>query len=195
MNQLRLPLRHGTAVAALTSTPARRVLAVAAFATLTALSARASVPLGAVPVSLQTLAVLLSGLLLGPALGAAAQVSYLAAGAVGLPVFVGGAGLAYLFGPTGGFLIAFPAAAAAAGAIATGFRRSDRLQQVLVYAAAAVVATLLVYLGGWAQLAALTGDAVRALRLGVLPFLIGDALKILIAVAVADRLRRAPVLE
>jgi biotin transport system substrate-specific component len=141
-----------------------------------------------VPVSLQTLVVLLSGLLLGPRLGAPRRRLYLMAGASGLPVFAGGLGVAYLFGPTGGYLLAFPVAACVAGHVAAQPAAAG-LADVLL-AAAAVAATLTVYAGGWAQLAALTGDAGAALRLGVLPFLVGDVAKVVVAVILAGRLRR-----
>jgi biotin transport system substrate-specific component len=190
MGQVMTQVRRITAVEVLTTVPARRVFAVATFTLLTALSAHVAVwmPGTMVPVSLQTLVVLMSGLLLGPRLGAAAQTAYLMAGASGLPVFAGGLGVAYLFGPTGGYLLAFPVAAAVAGHLASHARGGPMLRTV-VLAAAAVAATLVVYAGGWAQLTALTGDAGTALRLGVLPFLAGDAAKVVMAVVLAGRLR------
>ena len=105
---------------------ARRALAVLAFAGATALGAYVSVPLPGtvVPVTMQTLFVVLSGLLLGPWLGAASQVSYLALGLSGVPVFAGGSlGLVALLSPTGGYLLAFPLGAFAAGALAGPARR------------------------------------------------------------------------
>jgi biotin transport system substrate-specific component len=191
MGQVMTQVRRIAAAEVLTTMPARRVVAVSTFTLLTALSAHVSVwlPGMMVPVSLQTLVVLLSGLLLGPRLGAAAQTAYLMAGASGLPVFAGGLGIAYLFGPTGGYLLAFPVAAWMAGQVATHARGNEAWRTV-VLAAAAVAATLVVYAGGWAQLAALTGDAGAALRLGVLPFLVGDVAKVVVAVILAGRLRR-----
>jgi biotin transport system substrate-specific component len=191
MGQVMTQVRRIAAAEVLTTVPARRVVAVATFTLLTAVSAHVSVwlPGMMVPVSLQTLVVLLSGLLLGPRLGAAAQTVYLMAGASGLPVFAGGLGVAYLFGPTGGYLLAFPVAAWMAGHVAMHARGGEAWRTV-VLAAAAVAATLVVYAGGWAQLAALTGDAGAALRLGVLPFLVGDVAKVVVAVILAGRLRR-----
>lgn len=191
MNTTLLQIRRAAEVEVLTSVPARRAFAVLAFVLLTAFSAHASAPLPgtAVPVSLQTLVVLLSGMLLGPRLGFAAQSAYLAAGAAGLPVFALGLGLPYLFGPTGGYLLAFPAAAAVAGWVARAAVGSTA-RTVLVLSAAAVAGTLVVYAGGWAQLALLTGDARSALLMGIVPFLVGDALKVVVAVALALRIRR-----
>jgi biotin transport system substrate-specific component len=190
MNTTLLQLRRAAAIEVLTSVPARRAFAVLTFTLLTAFSAHVSAPLPgtAVPVSLQTLMVLLSGMLLGPWLGAAAQTAYLAAGAAGLPVFAMGLGLPYLFGPTGGYLLAFPAAAAAAGMIAV-YARGGAVRQAAVLAAAALAATIVVYAGGWAQLSLLTGNARAALFMGVVPFLIGDLLKLAIAVVLALRIR------
>lgn len=167
-----------------------KVLAVVLFALLTALGARVAVPVPgtAVPVTLQTLFVLLAGALLGPRLGAASQLAYLAAGIAGLPAFVAGGGPAYLFGPTGGYLLAFPAAAAAAGWVAA--RAPTRPGPALVWLAIGLfLATLIVFAGGAAQLAVLTGDFGRAVQLGVLPFLIGDVVKVLVAAVVSVRLR------
>jgi hypothetical protein len=117
MSELLLQARRLAAVEVVSAAPVRRALLLALFALLTALGAYVAVPLpvGPVPLSLQTLFVLLCGLLLGPRLGAAAQAAYLTAGFVGLPVFAQGfGGPGVLLGPTGGYLIAFPAAAALA---------------------------------------------------------------------------------
>jgi biotin transport system substrate-specific component len=191
MGQVMSHVRRVAAAEVLTTVPARRVFAMATFTLLTALSAHASVwlPGMMVPVSLQTLVVLMSGLLLGPRLGAAAQTAYLMAGASGLPVFAGGLGAAYLFGPTGGYLLAFPVAAFVAGHVAAQARGSAATR-IAVMTIAAVAATLVVYAGGWAQLSALTGDPAAAFRLGVLPFVVGDLAKVVVAVILAGRLRR-----
>ena len=121
MTNLVLQLRKLSGIEVVASRAHRRVMVVVAFALLTALSAYVAVPIPGtqVPVTLQTLVVVLSGALLGPGLGAAAQATYLTAGMLGAPVFSGGAaGLGWLFGPTGGYLLAFPAAAAVVGVLA-----------------------------------------------------------------------------
>jgi biotin transport system substrate-specific component len=191
MNHVFTQIRRAADVQVLTSVPAQRAFAVLAFALLTAFSAHVSAPVPgtAVPVSLQTLVVLLSGMLLGPALGAATQTAYLMAGAAGLPVFAAGLGVPYLFGPTGGYLLAFPAAAAVAGAVAV-HARGGAVRQIALLTLAAVLATNTVYAGGVAQLTLLTGIAGNAFRMGVLPFLPGDLAKIAIAVVLAMRIRR-----
>jgi biotin transport system substrate-specific component len=191
MSQVMVQLRRAATYEVVSSLPARRAVAVLAFTLLTAFSAHASVLLPGTPVSvsLQTLVVLMSGLLLGPALGASAQMLYLAAGAAGLPVFAMGMGLPYLFGPTGGYLLAFPAAAAIAGAVAA-YATGTSARRVGVTVLAAALATAAVYAGGWSQLALLTGDPGTAFRAGVLPFLVGDVAKIVVAVILTNRLRR-----
>src|ERR1043166_8789377 len=89
------------------------------FSLLTALAAQIVIPVGSVPFTAQTFAVLLTGALLGSRLGAITMIVYLVEGASGLPFFRGGgAGIAHLMGPTGGYLIAFPAAAFITGAFA-----------------------------------------------------------------------------
>ena len=150
----------------------RRILAVAGFAAATAVAAKLSVPLPGTPVpfTLQPLVVLLAGALLGARFGAASQAMYLLAGAAGLPVFVAGGGLAYLFGPTGGYLLAYPAAAFIVGAL-SGAGRLRTLGSLLAGLAA-------IYAGGLAWLAAV-GAFDAAVALGLRPFLLADLVKVL----------------
>lgn len=161
-----------------------RVGGIAAFALLTALGAflRLPLPFTPVPVTLQTFFVLMAGVYLGGRDGAASQVAYLAVGAIGLPVFAGGAGAAHLLGPTGGYLLAFPVAAWIVGATV---RPGDRLPHALTMF---VVAKLLVFGLGTAWLAYVLGvDAGRAIALGVVPFLPGAVLKIAAATTLVVR--------
>ena len=160
----------------------RRAAAVILGAALVAVAAQVSIPLPGtpVPLTLQPLAVLLVGGLLGPVLGAASLILYLALGAVGLPVFTpyGLPGLARLLGPTGGYLLAYPVAAFAVGRVAGDGKRWGRL------ALALLAGLTLIHLGGLAQLLILTGSVTSAVRLGTLPFLLGDLLKLGIAILV-----------
>jgi biotin transport system substrate-specific component len=184
-------VRKLTVAAAVPNRTARRVVAVVAFAVLTALAARLSVPLpGLVPVTMQTLAVTLAGALLGPYLGAASQVLYLLAGISGLPVFAMGSGFAYLFGPTGGYLLSYPLAAALTGVLAGRTADPSFMRGFLRIAIAMLLASALTLALGAAQLTLLTGDAQRALRVGVLPFIIGDLLKVALGALIAQRARR-----
>ena len=166
----------------------RRTIGIAAFVAATALSAYVvfPLPLTPVPVTLQPLVVLLAGILLGPVVGASAMVAYIALGMAGVPVFAGGgAGLPWLLGPTGGFLMAFPAAAFVAGWVAGG--AGARWYRV---ALAALLGLVVLYLGGVSQLLVVTGqDLGSALALGVLPFLAGDRVKVALATMVAAGIR------
>ena len=109
-----------------------------AFTAASALAARLEIPHEPVPYTLQTLIVLLAGAVLGPRNGAISQLAYLAAGVLGAPVFAGGTfGLARLIGPTGGYLIAFPLAAAVVGFLA--LRRRNLLWSFVAMTSGLVV--------------------------------------------------------
>lgn len=155
----------------------RKSIRLALAVALTAVAAQVAIPIPGtpVPITLQTLAVILSGALLGPWLGAASQCLYVVSGALGLPVFAaGGAGVAWLLGPTGGYLLAFPAAAAVTGFV-IGARRAGWVRSVLALTAG----TAVILAGGVAQLAVITGSGpAAAVALGVTPFLFGAAAKI-----------------
>ena len=171
-----------------------RVLAVLLGAVLVAVAAQISIPLPGtpVPMTLQPMAVLLVGGLLGARLGALSMILYLAMGAAGLPVFtptVPLVGIARLLGPTGGYLLAYPIAAYSVGALLTPGRRPGVSSSQWVRAALAVFSGLvLIHLGGLAQLAILTGNVSAAARFGTLPFLLGDLLKLAILVPVLTKL-------
>ncbi len=158
----------------------RDALLVLTFSLVTALSAQVAVPLPwtPVPVTGQTFGVLLTGALLGPRLGALALLLYLVEGTCGLPFFAGGGfGPARLLGSTGGYLLAFPLAAALVGWLAT--RGWDR--QPLLMLAAMLLGSAVIYMLGAAQLAHFVG-APRAFTIaGILPFLPGDIVKALLA--------------
>jgi biotin transport system substrate-specific component len=120
------------------STILAQIFWIAVFALGTAAGARLEIPHQPVPYTLQTLVVLLSGAFLGSRNGALSQILYLGAGILGAPVFAGGAfGLTPFFGPTGGYLLAFPLAAAVVGALAPRGRS-------LVWAFASMTGGLLV---------------------------------------------------
>ena len=143
------------------------------------------IPLTPVPVTLQPLFVILAGVALGPRLGASAMAAYLALGAAGAPVFAaGGAGLPWLLGPTGGYLVAMPAAAYLAGTIAGRDRATLRTLSGLTTGVAVL------YVGGISQLILITGQGLgEVFALAVLPFLVGDATKILLALLLSRKIR------
>ena len=138
---------------------------------------RIPLPFTPVPLTGQTFAVLLVGAALGSKRGAASLALYTLMGAVGLPFFAGGAsGLAYMSGPTLGYLVGFVIAAYVMGLLAErGLERSVRTSLVPFLAG-----TLVIYLFGAVWLAVLLGVE-QALTLGVLPFLVGDAIKLVLA--------------
>jgi biotin transport system substrate-specific component len=150
---------------------------------LTALMARVEIPLPFTPVPItgQTFAVLLVGAALGSRRGALSMAVYLLEGALGLPVFAGGAaGLARLRGPTGGYLIGFIAAAFVTGWLAE--RGWDR--RPATTALAMLTGNAVIYLFGLPWLAWFVGGFLGpkgALALGLLPFVPGDLLKLLLA--------------
>jgi biotin transporter BioY len=159
----------------------RQVGLVIGFSLLTALSAQVVIPLGPVPITGQTFAVLLTGALLGSRLGAMAMIAYLIEGASGLPFFAGGAGILHLMGPTGGYLIAFPAAAFITGAFAEQGWDRKYLTAVAAMAAGSVVIILCGCL--WFSFVTRTSPLV-AFQFTVLKFIPGDIIKIALAAAV-----------
>jgi len=168
-----------------------RVAATLFVAALTAAASQISVPLlfTPVPFTLQPMIVLLGGAVLGPRLGLAAQVAYLAAGVAGFPVFAFSPelpqGAARLVGPTGGYLMAYPFAAFVTGMLAR--RGFDRRYLTSVLAMAAGLAVI--FFGGvtWLTLFAPGADARSlnaALATGFYPFVIADAIKLCLAATV-----------
>ncbi len=160
-----------------------------AFAALTGLLAqiRVYLPFTPVPITGQTLGVLLAGILLGARFGTLSMVLYLLLGLVGVPWFAGGdSGLAYFMGPTGGYLLGFIIASWLIG-IATD--RSAKMRKPALQAALMVAGMAVIYaLGaGWLMLGSRCSLSL-ALSLGVTPFLIGDALKIMLAASIGTLL-------
>ena len=162
------------------------------------LSAKIQVPFYPVPMTMQTFVVLVIGMAFGWRLGGATILLYLAEGAVGLPVFAGtperGIGLAYMMGPTGGYLVGFFFSAVVVGWLAE--RGWDR--RVIPTLAAMVAGTAIIFAFGVLWLGAFIGWDQPVLDLGLIPFLPGAAFKIALAAAVlpaiwrlVDRSRRA----
>jgi biotin transport system substrate-specific component len=158
-----------------------------------ALCARVTIPLPTpVPLTLQNCGVLIVGLLLGSRRGFAALALYLAEGAAGLPVFnpTGPGSIAQLLGPTGGFLMAYPFVAGLAGYL------MERGRKTFANAAVAgLLAEVLLFASGLGWLAIWTGSIKRAVQFGLYWFVFAEVIKILVAAAVAVRLRRAPKVQ
>jgi biotin transport system substrate-specific component len=169
----------------------RRPLAIVLGSLFVAACAHVSIPLWftPVPVTLQTFAVLLLGLLLSPADAAGALLLYLGEGAAGLPVFSPQTppGLFHLLGPTGGYLLSYPFAAALTSWLRRRFAASGFSTSLF----AAAIGSAVILLGGAVWLGALThASAGAVLTLSVLPFLPGDILKVVAAAGTATGLRR-----
>jgi biotin transport system substrate-specific component len=171
-----------TAVASTPSLTARRAVAVVLGVALVAIAAQIAIPLPGtpVPMTLQPLAVLLVGGLLGPRLGAGSLLLYLSLGAAGLPVFTpyGPPGIGRLFGVTGGYLLAYPIAAYAVGRLAADGRQWARVTL------AVFVGLALIHLGGLAQLLIITHSLHDAARFGTWPFITGDLAKLVMAIPI-----------
>lgn len=160
-------------------TMAHKVALVIGGSILLALSAHIKVPFYPVPVTMQTMLVLMIGMAFGPRLGFATIMAYLAQGAMGLPVFAGGAGLAYMAGPTGGYLFGFAVAAIVTGLLAEkGWGKS-----VGSTALAMVIGNIVIYAFGVTYLSSIVGGFDKAIQFGLAPFIYGDLLKIVIATA------------
>jgi biotin transport system substrate-specific component len=174
---------YATLLARSSSRSARIALGVAlatAFAGLTALGAQIVIPIQPVPVTLQTLFVMLAGASIGRGWGSLSQWMYVGLGVAGLPLFAGGAsGLAILSGPTGGYLIAF---LIAPWVIGTLLRRSERLAW---QAFAFLTGNILILAIGVLHLTLFyTHDLRQSIVAGVLPFLPGAAFKIVAALSI-----------
>ncbi|NGO54668.1 biotin transporter BioY [Mesorhizobium camelthorni] len=158
--------------------------AVVATSLLLAVSAKIAVPFYPVPVTMQTFVVIGLGLALGPARGLAAVALYLAQGAAGFPVFAGtpekGIGLAYMMGPTGGYLLGYVPAVLLAGWLAVlGWDRNPFSAM-----AAALVAGAVIYVPGLLWLGAVLGFDKPILQFGLYPFILGDIVKAMLAALV-----------
>lgn len=145
---------------------------------LMTLAARAEVPFWPVPMTLQTMAVMAFALALGPRLAAAIFAAYLAAGATGMPVFAGsparGIGLAYMAGPTGGYLLGMLLASWLVGALV---RPGRARRGVAMQVGAMLLGMAVIYACGVAWLATFV-PAGKLLAFGVTPFIAGDLVKI-----------------
>jgi biotin transport system substrate-specific component len=164
----------------------RWVVLASLMAALTAVGAYIHIPIGPVPIVLSTLFVLLSGLLLGSRWGLVSMALYLLVGAIGIPVFAGGkGGLGHFLGPTGGYLLGYVLASWITGFI------SERSRGILIWEILAVIAGSLTIYGlgvPWLKIATQISWP-KALMLGMVPFLIGDAVKASVALMLARAVR------
>jgi biotin transport system substrate-specific component len=157
------------------------------FGALTAVGAFIIIPLPLVPITAQTFFLNTAAILLGGPLAAASQLIYVLLGIVGIPVFAGGkAGIGVLFGPTGGYLLGYIVAAFVTGVIA-GAKKSAG---IFWYIFAMFIGMIIIYCVGSAQLALVAKLSFsKTIAVGVLPFIPGDIIKILLAAVISTRLR------
>jgi biotin transport system substrate-specific component len=168
----------------------RSLVLASLMAALTAVGAYIFIPMGPIPIVLTNLFVLLAGLLLGGRWGLASIGLYLLVGAIGLPVFAGAkGGFAHFLGPTGGYLIGFALAAWMTGSVSE--RSRGRLAVDII---AVILGSLIVYALGLPWLKVVTKMSWnKTFMAGMVPFLIGDALKASAAIALARAVR--PILH
>jgi len=151
------------------------IVLVLSLAILTGISAKLKIEVGAVPITMQTFTVLLSGALLGKIRGAASQLTYLLMGLSGLPWFARGGGIAYLLSPTFGYIIGFVLAAFLVGWLCErGFDREVKTAILAMF-----IGNLLLYIPGLLWLVKFVGFK-KVLAIGLYPFIPGDLLKILL---------------
>ncbi|RDV03995.1 biotin transporter BioY [Undibacter mobilis] len=155
-------------------------------------SARTQIPFWPVPMTMQTMAVIVIGMTLGSRLGLIVVAAYVLEGLMGLPVFANtparGAGLAYLMGPTGGYLAGFCVAAYVSGWLAERGFGHDLFKASLVN----IIGTLIILTFGYAWLAHLIGP-VKAYAAGVHPFLLSSLVKIGLGAVLAVLIARSPL--
>lgn len=168
------------------------MILVSLFAALTAVGGIISLPIGTVPVTLQTFFTLLSGLLLGPFLGALSQILYLIIGLIGIPIFAGGTGgLATIFSPAFGYIIGFIVASFVIGSLL----RSKAEAGFFRILAACIIGTIAVYIVGipymfiiLKHVSKVNITLVKTLQIGFLVFIPGDLIKCLVAAVIGSRL-------
>lgn len=167
-----------------TLTPKKTIFC-AFFAALTAICSQIAIPMIPVPINLAMFSVFIAGAILGPTFGALSQIIYVLLGAIGIPVFAGfSAGIGIIVGPTGGYIIGYVAAAWLTGFITQKFG-IHKLKLIT----AMICGLILCYALGtiWFMFVTKT-NLIGALMACVIPFLIGDSLKILIASLIVQRL-------
>ncbi len=171
----------------------RDLILISLFAALTAVMAYVSIPLpfSPVPLSGQTFAVMLAGVLLGARKGAFSQIIYLLLGVAGIPVFAGGyAGISRLAGPTGGFIWGFVIGAYIIGKLVEGEKCPSMARLVAAVVVGGIIA---VYLPGILQLAYVTGMAGRQAAVAMLPYIPGDLVKVAAASVLAKQMLSIPI--
>lgn len=177
------------------SSPSRDIALIAAFAALISASAYVgAIPVGSagVPITLQTLTVMLAGCILGPARGFSAVTLYLALGAVGLPVFAEhSSGIGVFTGPSGGYLLSFPIAAALGGFLVKYVARDRRTRALVVFACSIAASILVIHpLGILGMMLHFDVSFLEAATWDM-PFWLGDVVKTSLVAMIAAEVHRA----
>jgi biotin transporter BioY len=157
----------------------RDVILILSFAVLTGVSAKLKIEIGQVPITGQTLVVLLSGVLLGSKKGAISQISYLLGGLSGLPWFSRGGGMGYILSPTFGYIIGFAMSAYLVGILVEKGWNRNIITTILTM----LIGSIAIYIPGLLWLAKFVGLS-KAAVIGLYPFILGDLLKIITAVSI-----------
>lgn len=177
------------------SSPARDIALIAAFAALISASAYVgAIPVGSagVPITLQTLTVMLAGCVLGPLRGFSAVALYLALGAVGLPVFAEhSSGVGVFSGPSGGYLISFPLAALLGGFLVKYVARDRRTRALVVFACSITASILVIHPLGIAGMKLFFDVSWREAATYDMPFWVGDVVKTSLVAMIAAEVHRA----
>ena len=172
----------------------KKSLTIALFAALMAAGAFIRVPIGPVPITLTSFFILTGALLLGPAAGSLSVIIYLLIGLTGLPAFAGGSGPAVFAGPTGGFLIGYIPTAFVCGLISSGSEKLSTERAPVRDIFAVIAGSLILYAVGVPWLKWRLGmEWPAALSASMLPFLPGDAIKAVAAVAIRRILAKRAV--
>ncbi len=163
----------------------RKSLITALFTGLIIVGTFIRVPLPPVPITLQTLFVLFAALVGGLQVGLTSFIIYLLLGAIGLPIFSSGGGLGALIGPTGGFLFGMLLATIIVGFISD--RAKDKENRIPYFIIASILGSIAIYLVGLPWLKLATGmQWAKTIQVGLLPFIIGDILKLVVAILLAN---------
>ena len=163
-----------------------RTVVIALFTALTAAGAFIRIPMIPVPMTLQTLFALLTATCLGPVMAVTSIALYLILGTIGLPIFTTGGGIAALLGPTGGFLFGMLPAVLVGSLMMKAMPHKGRIASLL----SAIIATVIIYLAGlpWLSMK-MDITLASAVASGLLPFIVGDTMKIAVTTAVAPVIR------
>lgn len=162
----------------------RKTLLISLFTGLIIIGTFIKVPLPPVPISLQTFFVILAGMLGGLQIGLFSTIIYILLGTIGLPIFTSGGGLAALIGPTGGYLIGMIPAVIIIGLLSDRIK-NNKIAHIIICAIGGIIASLVIYLIGvpWLK-SSLDMSLSKALKVGMYPFIIGDSIKLIVALII-----------